>query len=84
MLQYSNSLAKLGGGISVGGKLDSLDWEKVMKVILSVIAVCLVMITVKLYIPEAQAEANEMVYGDKLKRYILLNVQTFCTAEVGE
>ena len=42
------------------------------------------MIAVKLYIPEAQAEANEMVYGDKLKRYILLNVQTFCTAEVGE
>ena len=42
------------------------------------------MIAVKLYIPEAQAEANEMVYGDKLKRYILLNVQTSCTAEEGE
>ena len=32
-----------------------------MKVILSVIAVCLVMITAKLYIPEAQAEDRRSI-----------------------
>ena len=35
-----------------------------MKVILSVIAVCLVMITTKLYIPEASAEVDGMDYED--------------------
>ena len=49
--------------------------------LLGVIAVCLFMITFKLYIPEAKAKANEVVYGDKLKRYILANVQAFCTAD---
>jgi hypothetical protein len=38
-----------------------------MKVILSVIAVCLVMITTKLYIPEASAEVDGMGYNE-LKR----------------
>ena len=38
-----------------------------MKFLLSVIAVCLVMITTKLYIPEASAEVGGMSYNE-LKR----------------
>ena len=34
-----------------------------MKIILSVIAVCLVMITVKLYTPDAEAEDRRSVYN---------------------
>jgi len=38
-----------------------------MKIILSVIAVCLVMITVKLYTPDAEAEVDGMFAYDLYK-----------------
>tara|TARA_Y100001949_G_C15666035_1_gene191825 strand:- start:41 stop:394 length:354 start_codon:yes stop_codon:yes gene_type:complete len=70
-------------------RLGSLDWEKKMKnILLGVIAVCLFMITLKLYIPEASAEVsdkefedavNKVVYGPRLKRYMFINIEVSCS-----
>ena len=56
--------------------------------LLGVIAVCLFMITLKLYIPEAHAsayldykEANEAVYNKELRDFIRSTVEGYCRAE---
>ena len=56
-----------------------------MKVILSVIAVCLVMITAKLYIPEASADVDDKGYmgyveDKKFARAVAFIVQTRCVS----
>ena len=59
----------------------------IIRFLLSVIAVCLVMITAKLYIPEAKAQvadmgAYDLFYDPNFKKAVGLVVSDYCSVRV--